>query len=165
MPVSIQRAVEDRGVLAMFGALAHEVVDAREDLLNAAARCRQKRTLKEAGEQRRTDPFTCDIGHYERPGIRTGLDYIEVIAAHLMRGLARPSRAEPSPVRQRARQQTLLNAARHPKFFLDLLLGALLLQKARIFQYGGGFDGERLQKFTVPAGQNDSAQARIHIKD
>ena len=87
---------------------------------------RQQRALQQRGQQRGADAFAGDIGHHRGPAVRADAGHIEVIAAHLVRSHAAAAGAEPAVGGQAARQQALLDGARHVQFFLDLLLGRAL---------------------------------------
>ena len=89
---------------------------------------------------------------------------VVVIAADLVRCEAAAARPQPAIGGQAPGQQALLDGARQPQFLLHLVLGLLLLQEARIFQHGGGLDGQRLQQFAIAARHVGGDHARIHVQ-
>ncbi len=82
-----------------------------------------------------------------------------------MRRNARSAGAEPAFRRQMARKQALLDGARHAQFFFDLLLLALFLEQARVFEHGRRLDGQRLQQFAISAGEIGCQVAGVHVED
>ena len=90
--------------------------------------------------------------------------HVEVIAAHFVRCHAASAGPQPSLGRQFPGQQALLDGPRQVQLFLQLPLGALLLQQTRIFEHRGGLDGQRLKQFAVAARQVGRGHARIHIE-
>ena len=161
----IQLRVEHGRVLAMLGAVVQKGIDARKHFGNVrGGRSAQERALQKAGQQRRTHALPRHVRNHQGPRLRTDRHHIVIIAAHLMRALARSANHEPALLRQMARHQTLLNAARHVEFFLDALFGALLFDQARVLENRRRFDRQRLQQLPIAARQIDRGNPRIHVE-
>src|SRR5271168_410870 len=121
--ISVEHRVEESYKLSRSDVCTKKLVQLATNHLR---RCfggseRAKRGLQIRHEQRRRDPFSCDIADANADAIFVELNDVEVVAPDLARWLPRAGDLDSSGLRQSARQQQLLDLAR-PLEFLFLLL-------------------------------------------
>src|SRR5208282_4337665 len=162
----VENAVKDRGVAVLAAPLAKILVDAREHAgqRNIHRRGGEEHALQQRREQRGRDSLPRDVADEKSVAASTERDHVEAIASH---GLARKSGACDSnirQIRQRFRQELVLDSAGDFDFVVETRFGARRREQPRVLDDGGSFTSQRPQDFAVEIGERTRRRMAVEVQ-